>query len=59
VPSQHAFVKGKLASTYGYSSSVLGPVIRIRRGDEAEMTIQNALKRITTALARAFGARRR
>ena len=46
--SQHAFVKGKLASTYGYSASVLGPVIRVRRGDEVEMTIQNALDRITT-----------
>jgi blue copper oxidase len=47
-PSRHAFVKGKLASTYGYSASVLGPVIRVRRGDEVQMTIENALDRITT-----------
>ena len=47
-PSRHAFVKGKRASTYGYSASVLGPVIRVRRGDEVEMTIENALDRITT-----------
>jgi blue copper oxidase len=45
---QHAFVKGKPASTYGYSASVLGPVIRVRRGDEVQMTIENALDRITT-----------
>lgn len=45
---QHAFVKGKPASTYGYSASVLGPVIRVRRGDEVRMTIENALDRITT-----------
>ena len=47
-PGRHAFVKGKLASTYGYSAAVLGPVIRVRRGDEVQMTIENALDRITT-----------
>jgi len=47
-PSRHAFVKGKTASTYGYSASVLGPVIRVRRGDEVQITIENALDRITT-----------
>lgn len=47
-PSRHAFVKGKLVSTYGYSASVLGPVIRVRRGAEVQMTIENALDRITT-----------
>jgi blue copper oxidase len=46
--SRHAFVKGKLASTYGYSASVLGPVIRVHRGDEVRVTIENALDRITT-----------
>jgi blue copper oxidase len=33
--AQHAFLKGKPTRTYGYSAPVLGPVIRVRRGDEA------------------------
>jgi FtsP/CotA-like multicopper oxidase with cupredoxin domain len=39
---RHAFVHGKPTRTYGYSAPVLGPVIRMRRGDEIEMTVENA-----------------
>jgi blue copper oxidase len=45
---RHEFFKGKPATTYGYSASVLGPVIRMRRGDEIEMTVENALDTVTT-----------
>ena len=45
---RHAFVKGKPTRTCGYSAPVLGPVIRLRRGDEVEMTVENALDVATT-----------
>lgn len=44
----HAFLRGKLAETYGYSAPVLGPVIRVRRGDEIEMFVHNGLDCDTT-----------
>jgi cuproxidase len=45
---RHAFVQGKPARTYGYSAPILGPVIRVRRGDKIEMTVENALDTVTT-----------
>lgn len=45
---RHAFIKGKPATSYGYSGPVLGPAIRLRRGDEVEMTVENALEVDTT-----------
>jgi cuproxidase len=45
---RHAFVKGKPARTYGYSAPILGPVIRMRRGDKIQMTVENALDTVTT-----------
>jgi FtsP/CotA-like multicopper oxidase with cupredoxin domain len=45
---RHAFVHGKPTQTYGYSAPVLGPVIRMHRGDEIEMTVENALDTVTT-----------
>ena len=45
---RHAFVEGKPVRTYGYSAPILGPVIRMRRGDKIEMTIENALDTVTT-----------
>ena len=48
VSGRHAFVHGKPTRTYGYSAPVLGPVIRMRRGDEIEMTVENALDSVTT-----------
>jgi blue copper oxidase len=47
-PGRHAFVKGKPTPTYGYSAPVLGPVLRVRRGDEVEMTVENGLDVATT-----------
>ena len=53
----HAFVPGKPTRTYGYSAPVLGPVIRLRRGDEVKMTVENELDAVTTVhLARTIGA---
>ena len=31
---RHAFLKGQPTRSYGYSGPVLGPVVRMRRGDE-------------------------
>jgi len=45
---RHAFFKGRPARTYGYSAPILGPVIRLRRGDDVEMTVENALATVTT-----------
>ncbi|WP_247991889.1 multicopper oxidase domain-containing protein [Bradyrhizobium sp. 186] len=45
---RHAFIKGKPTHSYGYSGPVLGPAIRLRRGDEVEMTVENALDVDTT-----------
>src|SRR3974390_1511489 len=45
---QHAFVRGKPTRTYGYSAPILGPVIRLRRGDEVQMTVENELDSVTT-----------
>ena len=45
---RHAFVRGKPTRTYGYSAPILWPVIRMRRGDEIEMTVENALDTVTT-----------
>jgi blue copper oxidase len=48
MPGRHAFVEGKLARTYGYSAPVLGPLIRVRRGDEVQMVVENRLNTATT-----------
>jgi blue copper oxidase len=45
---RHPFIPGKPTRTYGYSAQVLGPVIRMRRGDEIKMTVENALDTVTT-----------
>src|SRR3974390_3122094 len=45
---RHAFIEGKPTGTYGYSASVLGPVMRVRRGDEVQVTVENTLDTVTT-----------
>jgi blue copper oxidase len=45
---RQAFVKGKPTRSYGYSGAVLGPAIRLRRGDDVEMTVENTLDVDTT-----------
>jgi cuproxidase len=47
-PGRHAFIEGKPVHTYGYSAPVLGPVIRVRSGDEVEMVVENHLDTATT-----------
>jgi blue copper oxidase len=47
-PGRHSFFHAKPTPTYGYSASILGPVIRLRRGDEVEMVVENALDCDTT-----------
>jgi blue copper oxidase len=44
----HAFIEGKPTKTYGYSGQILGPAIRVRRGDVVQMTVENRLDRPTT-----------
>jgi blue copper oxidase len=44
----HEFYKGKRTRTLGYSAPVLGPVLRFRRGDHVEMSVENALDTPTT-----------
>lgn len=44
----HEFYKGRPTRTYGYSSPILGPVLRLRRGDRVEMVVHNAIHVPTT-----------
>lgn len=46
--STHPFLANRPAATYGYSSRILGPAIRLRRGDEIEIAVENKLDRGTT-----------
>jgi blue copper oxidase len=47
-PGFHEFYKGRPARTFGYSSPILGPTLRFRRGEHVEMIIENALEAPTT-----------
>jgi blue copper oxidase len=47
-PGQHALIEGKSTRVYGYSAPILGPAVRVRRGDEAEMVVENRLDAATT-----------
>ena len=47
-PGSHEFYKGRPARTFGYSSPILGPTLRFRRGDRVEMIVENALDAPTT-----------
>ena len=42
------FVKGKEVDTMGYNGSYLGPVIRVRKGDDVTINVNNELKEETT-----------
>jgi cuproxidase len=44
----HAYWPGFKATSYGYSASVLGPAIRLRRGERTDFTIENRMDRMTT-----------
>jgi blue copper oxidase len=38
---RHAFSPGRPVATYGYSGPVLGPTLRMRRGDEVSVEVEN------------------
>jgi blue copper oxidase len=44
----HEFLRGKPTRTFGYSAPILGPVLRFRRGDRVEMSVENTLDKPTT-----------
>jgi blue copper oxidase len=46
--SRHEFYGGKATRTFGYSAPILGPVLRLSRGDRVEMIVENALDAPTT-----------
>lgn len=43
-----AFFKGRKTETYGYNGNYLGPVIRVRKGEEVDITVRNQLDEPTT-----------
>jgi cuproxidase len=45
---KHEFFEGKLTKTYGYSGQILGPTIRVRRGDVVQVAVENRLDHVTT-----------
>jgi blue copper oxidase len=46
---RHAFLAGKPTDTYGFSAPYLGPVLRLRRGEEVEITVENKLDMPTSS----------
>ena len=42
------FFRDKPVLTYGYNSDVLGPVIRVRRGEVVKIQVKNSLREYTT-----------
>jgi FtsP/CotA-like multicopper oxidase with cupredoxin domain len=51
---RHAFLSGEPTTTYGFSAPYLGPVLRLHKGDEIEVRVENGLARDTTATGTAF-----
>lgn len=47
-PGTHAFLPGKPVRSFGYSAPVLGPAIRLRRGDTTQVSVENELEVPTT-----------
>jgi blue copper oxidase len=48
-PGRHAFLPGLPTTTYGFSAPYLGPVLRLHKGEEVEIAVENKLDRVTTA----------
>jgi FtsP/CotA-like multicopper oxidase with cupredoxin domain len=44
----HAYRPGQSVQSFGYSAPVLGPVIRLARGESAEITVENKMSQATT-----------
>lgn len=45
---RHSFFDNVYTSTAGYSSEVLGPAVRVHKGDEIAVAVENSLARSTT-----------
>lgn len=45
---QSQFIEGKMTDTLGYNGSYLGPVIKMRKGEEISITLKNSLGVSTT-----------
>jgi FtsP/CotA-like multicopper oxidase with cupredoxin domain len=45
---EHAYFPERPVRSYGYSSGVLGPAIRIKRGQPVELSVENKMPRATT-----------
>ena len=45
---EHAYFPERPVRSYGYSSGVLGPAIRIKRGQSVELSFENKIPRATT-----------
>lgn len=46
--SKKEFIKGKGTDTFGYNGDYLGPVIRVRKGQEVSIKVKNELNEDTT-----------
>jgi len=46
---KHEFFQGRPVTTYGFSAPYLGPVLRLHKGDDVQVTVENRLDRETTA----------
>ncbi len=46
--SDHAFLPGTPVRSFGYSGPILGPAIRVRRGDTISVAVQNKMDQPTT-----------
>ena len=44
----HAYRPGQSVKSFGYSSPVLGPVIRLARGESTDILVENKMSRPTT-----------
>lgn len=47
-PGMHAYRPDQSVQSFGYSASVLGPVIRLARGESVEITFENKMIQATT-----------
>jgi blue copper oxidase len=48
-PGQMEFIPGMVTSTLGYNGNYLGPVLRVKRGQEVQIKVNNLMDKPTTA----------
>ena len=44
----YEFIKGEMVYTYGYNGPILGPTIKVKRGQKVSIEVQNLLREFTT-----------